>query len=201
MEKGYDHNTGGIEKKRSSEYDVPFEILVALRSGEQWAFNEVYAKYASALKKFIAALIHNEEDAKELNHEIFLALWTNHDRIMPEKGIKGFLYMSAKNLAMNYFDHEKVKRKYIDFCNQNINYDLPPDMYVIGKETKTIIEIFLQGLSQQKQTIFRLRHEENLSVEEISVRLGLSPSTVKNNLSMMTVAIRNLIAMYVAIFL
>jgi RNA polymerase sigma-70 factor (ECF subfamily) len=181
--------------------EITIETLDALRSGEQWAFNEVYARYASVLKDFITALIHNEEDAKELNHEIFLALWTNRERIVPEKGIKGFLYMRAKNLAMNYFDHEKVKRKYVDFCNHDISYDLSPDMYMIGKETQTIIEIFLLGLPQQRQTIFRLRHEECLSIKEISTRLGLSPSTVKNNLSMVTTAIRNLIAMYIAIFL
>jgi RNA polymerase sigma-70 factor (ECF subfamily) len=201
MKKGCEYNTEVIKKKRDREHDVPVEILAALRSGEQWAFNEVYAQYASVLKDFIAALIHSEEDAKELNHEIFLALWTNRDRIVPEKGIKGFLYMRAKNLAMNYFDHEKVKQKYMDFCNHNLDYGLPPDMHVIGKETQTIIEIFLQGLPQQKQTIFRLRHEESLSVDEISARLGLSPSTIKNNLSMVTMAIRNLIALYVVVFL
>jgi RNA polymerase sigma-70 factor (ECF subfamily) len=201
MEKSCECNTGVMKKKRNKECDVPVEILNALRSGEQWAFNEVYARYAPVLKDFITALIHNGEDAKELNHEIFLTLWANRERIVPERGIKGFLYMRAKNLAMNYFDHEKVKQKYVDFCNHNIDYDLSPDMHMIGKETQTIIEIFLQGLSQQKQTIFRLRHEECLSVEEISTRLGLSPSTVKNNLSMVTTAIRDLIAMYIVIFL
>jgi RNA polymerase sigma-70 factor (ECF subfamily) len=192
-----EYSTWTTKHNGNKKYDAPIEILIALRSGEQWAFNEIYAKYASALKNFITALIRNEEVAKELNHEIFLALWTNRDRIVPEKGIKGFLYMKAKNLAMNYFDHEKVKRKYIDFCNRDISYTLPPDMQLIGRETQTLIELFLKGLPYQKQTIFRLRHEESLSVDEISARLGLSPSTIKNNLSMVTMAIRNLIALYV----
>ena len=175
--------------------EVSIEVLESLRSGEQWAFDAVYIRYASSLKDFIAALISNEEDAKELNHDVFLSLWTGRDKIVPERGIKGFLYMRAKNLAMNYFDHKKVKQKYKEFRSGNIDFALPPDMHVIGDELKTLIDIFLQGLSIQKQTIFRLRHDENLSVDDISTRLGLSQSTVRNNLSMVTTAIRDLIAL------
>ncbi len=180
--------------------DVSSDVLHALRSGEQWAYDAVYSKYAAGLKDFIAALIRNEEDAKELNHDIFLSLWNNRDRIAPEKGIKGLLYSMAKNLAMNYFDHLKVKRKYTDFCSRNVDHSLPPDMYMIGNETKILIDIYLQGLPAQRQTIFRLRHEEGLSVEEIAARLGLSDSTIRNNLSMVTTGIRELITLWLMLF-
>lgn len=185
---------------KNSGYDVSVEVLEALRRGESWAFDEVYMKYASPLKDFIAALISNEEDAKELNHDIFLSLWTGRDKIVPERGIKGFLYMRAKNLAMNYFDHKKVKQKYKEFCSSNTDVALPPDLHVIGDEIKTLIDIFLQGLPHQRQTIFRLRHDEGLSVEEIAARLGLSQSTIKNNLSMVSTAIRNLVALWAILF-
>lgn len=186
----------GTSKINGSGRDVSVETLSALRCGEQWAYNEVYARYASVLKDFIAALIHNEEEAKELNHDIFLSLWTGRDKIVPEKGIRGFLYMRARNLAMNYFDHKNVRQKYIDFCNRDMEYELPPDLYIIGNETKILIDIYLRGLSEQKRTIFKLRHDAGLSVEEIASRLELSPSTVRNNLSMMTRAIRDVVVLY-----
>ncbi len=107
--------SNAISDKNRGE-DVSADVLEALRCGEQWAFDVVYARYATPLKNFIAALISNEEDAKELNHDVFLSLWNGRDKIVPGKGIKGFLYMRAKNLAMNYFDHEKVKKKYDSFC-------------------------------------------------------------------------------------
>lgn len=192
---------GETLKMTADRSDVPVETLYALRHGEQWAYNEVYVRFASPLRAFITALIHNEEDASELNHDVFMSLWVTRERIVPERGIRGFLYTRAKNLAMNYFDHERVKRRYEDFCARDTYHSLPPDLHMIADETRTLIEILLQGLPRQKERIFRLRHEEGLTVEEIADQLGLSQSTIRNNLSMVTTAIRNVISLYVALFL
>ena len=173
--------------------------LEALRCGESWAFDEVYARYATPLKNFISSLIRNEEDAKELNHEVFLSLWSGRNKIVPDRGIKGFLFKRAANLAMNYFDHEKVKQRYKEFRSHNVDVAPPPDMHLMGEELRMIVDLFLKGLPQQRQTIFRLRYHEGLTVEEIAARLGLSVSTIRNNLSMVNTAIRDLIAVWIFI--
>ena len=173
------------------------DVLEALRRGEPWAFDRVYTRYATPLKNYISALTGNEEDARELNHDVFVALWTGRDKIVPEKGIRGFLFQRATHLAMNWFDHKKVIQRYREFRARNIDTALPPDTHLMDEELRMIIEIFLQGLPRQKQTIFRLRHHEGLSVEEIADRLGLSVSTIRNNLSMVTTAVRDLIVVWV----
>lgn len=195
-----------LSKYRSKyrvQNDVSAETLEALRSGQEWAYNEVYVKFASPLKDFIATLIQNEEDAKEINHDIFLSLWTGRDRIVPQRGIKGFLFMRAKNLAMNYFDRKKVKAKYVDFCNRDsdFDFDFAPDQYMIGNETKLLIEIALSGMTEQKRKIFRMRHEQGKTVEEIALELGLSQSTIRNNLSVIVKSLREVVALYMVLFL
>lgn len=187
--------------KYTEQGEIAEETLVALRSGEEWAYNEVYARFASPLKDFLTTLIRNEEDAKELNHYVFLSLWTGREKITPEKGIKGFLFMRARNLAMNYFDHKKVEGKYIDFCNRATDYDFAPDQHMIGNETKILIEIALKGMSQQKRDIFTMKYEQGMSVEQIASALNLSPSTVRNNLTMIIKSLREIIAIYLALFL
>lgn len=181
--------------------EISRETLQALRSGDEEAYNEVYNRFATPLKNFIAILIQNEEDAKELNHDVFFSLWADRDKIVPEKGIKGFLFMRARNLAMNYFDRKKVKEKYIDFCNRDTDYDFAPDQRLIGAETKILIDIALKGMSQQKRAIFRMKFEEGKSVEEIAAELNLSQSTVRNNLTMIMKKIREVIALYLVFLL
>ncbi len=179
--------------------DMSAEILEALRRGESWAFDRVYTRYATPLKNYISSLTGNEEEARELNHDVFVALWTGRDKIVPEKGIRGFLFQRATHLAMNWFDHEKVKQRYREFRARNLDAAISPDMQLMGEELRTMIELFLQGLPQQRQAIFRLRHHEGLSVEDIATRLGLSVSTIRNNLSMVTTAIRDLIVVWIFI--
>ncbi len=180
--------------------DVPESTLEALRNGEEWAYNDVYMRYAAPVKDFLAALIRDEEDAKELNHDVFLSLWTGRDKIVSDRGIRGFLYMRAKHLAMNYFDRKKVKQKYVDFCQRDPALDFSPDQYVMGKEIEILIEIALRGMSEQQRTIFRMKYDQGHSVDEIAAALNLSRSTIKNNLTMITKSLRQVVAMFMVFF-
>ena len=125
---------------------------------------------------------------------MFFSLWTGREKIVPKKGIKGFLFMRAKNLAMNYFAHKKVKEKFIEFCNRDFDYDFAPDYYIIDNEIKLLIELTLKGMSKQKREIFMMRYEQNKSVDEIALKLNLSTSTINNNLSMIVKSLKEVVA-------
>lgn len=187
--------------KYNNQNEVSKKTLVALRSGEEWAYNEVYTRFASPLKDFLTVLIKNEEDAKELNHDVFLSLWTGREKIVPEKGIKGFLFMRARNLAMNYFSHKRVEDKYIDFCKRDMDYDFAPDQYMIGDETKILIDIALKGMTEQKRAIFKMKYEQGMSNDKIAEELGLSLSTVRNNLTTVIKSLKEIVAIYIILFL
>lgn len=184
---------GTVAKNIGNTYDVTTEVLESLRSGEEWAFNEVYARYASPIKDFISSLIHNDDDAMEMCHDIFEELWIERHRIIPAKGIQRLLFIKARNRAMDYFDHQKVMRRYAEFCNRHTDHGLPADTHIEGEDTRYIIEIYLRGLPNQRESIFRLRHESNFTIDEIAARLGLSVSTVKNNLSMVNSGLKKIL--------
>jgi RNA polymerase sigma-70 factor (ECF subfamily) len=158
--------------------------------------------FAVPLRDFLAALIRNTEEARELNHDVFTSLWEDREKIVPENGIKRFLYMRAKNLAMNCFDRRKVIAKYEEFCrNSNIDYAGEADGDLIANETKLLTEIVLRGMSKQRQTIYRLSRDEGKSINEIAKELNISPSTVKNNLVMINKSIREVLSLFLLFFL
>jgi RNA polymerase sigma-70 factor (ECF subfamily) len=182
--------------------EVSESVLQALRDGEEWAYNNVYVRYATPVKDFLSLLIRNEEDAKELNHDLFLSLWANRDKIVPSAGIRGFLYMRAKQLAMNYFDRKKVAQKYADFRRHHqVDFSWAPDQQMIGDEAQILVDIALQGMSERKRSIFLLKYEQGKSVDEIAAELNISPSTVKNNLTAITQSLRKILSLYIIIFL
>jgi RNA polymerase sigma-70 factor (ECF subfamily) len=186
---------------RNPKYDVPEETLRALRDGEAWAYADVYKRCAAPLKDFLCFLIRNEEDAKELNHDLFLSLWTTRERIVPERGINGFLYMRAKQMAMDYFDRKKVAQKYVDFRRHNIDFSWAPDQQLIGDEAQVLVDIALRGMSQRKRDIFLLKYEQGKTIDEIAFELNISPSTVKHNLTDITRSLRKILALYTFFFL
>ncbi len=181
--------------------DVPAGTLRALQQGQEWAYDEVYKRYALPLKDFLTALIRNEEDAKEINHDVFLSLWIDRAKIVPERGIRGFLYLRARNLAMNYFDHAKVVQKYVDFRKRDIDFWDAPDQDLMRGEAKILIDIALRGMTEQRRAIFKMRYEDGLSIDEIALRLNLGKSTVKNNLTMITKALKEVLGIFMVVFM
>jgi RNA polymerase sigma-70 factor (ECF subfamily) len=185
----------------NSEPDVSTDTLVALCAGEEWAYNEVYRRYSGQVKDFLAALMNNEEDARELNHDIFLDLWLHRERIIPGKGVRGFLYVRAKNMAMNWFAHKKVREKYENFCTHvDDAYALSADEGVIARETQVLAEIAMRGLSERKQNIWRLSKEEGMTPSEIAKQLNVSVSTVTHSLTEIKRHLSGIVAMFTIVF-
>jgi RNA polymerase sigma-70 factor (ECF subfamily) len=57
-----------------------------------------------------------------------------------------------------------------------------PERQVMSSQLRVAIQRAERGLSAQQKTIFRLRHYENLSLEEIADHLGLNASTARTHL-------------------
>jgi RNA polymerase sigma-70 factor (ECF subfamily) len=182
--------------------DISNEALLALRRGEEWAYRELHACYAGPVKEFLASIIRNDEDARELVHDIFVDLWLNREKVDPEKSIRGYLYVSAKNRAMNWFAHKKVREKYEAFCSwEDSDYTLPVDEGMIARETEALTQIALRGMSKRKQAIWRMSRDEGMSNQEIAKELNISISTVTHNLTDIKRHIREILAMFTLFFL
>jgi RNA polymerase sigma-70 factor (ECF subfamily) len=57
-----------------------------------------------------------------------------------------------------------------------------PERQLMSAQLRIAITRAERGLSAQQKTIFRLRHYENLSLEEIADHLGLRSGTVRAHL-------------------
>ena len=175
---------------------IAVDRLEALRGGDHQAFQQVYLHYAGSIRKFLQVLVRSEEEAREITQEVFVALWEKRERIDPRKNIKSYLYMVARNTALNYFEHKKVHDKYYAARMHEIEASLPSDEILISKETELLIEMAVSRMPEQRKKIFRMRRYEDLSVEEIARQLGLSKKTVESHLLSAKRDLREVIAVF-----
>lgn len=181
--------------------EVTATTLGALRDGQEWAYNEVYCRYAAPLTAFLTKLIRNGRDAEEIVHDIFTTLWIDREKIMPERGIAGFLFQRAKQLSFNWLAHQRVRERYEEFCMKSDDqYSLSPDAAMIARETELLAEITVHAMSQRKQAIWKLFNGEGLSPDEVARRLGISSSTVRNNITEIKKTLREVVAASVFLF-
>lgn len=175
--------------------------LLALREGDHEVFREVYLHYASPVKDFLQILTRSEEEAEELTQEIFVSVWEKRARIDPAKSFKGYLYTIARNAAFKLFERRKVHERYVQTPTYVDPASYTLDDELIAAETALLVDIAIERMPAQRRKVFEMSRSEGLKAVEIADRLGLSRHTVDNHLAAAKKDLKELLALFAALFL
>ena len=157
------------------------DLLLQLREGSEAAFRELYARHNRQVFAFAYHLTHSAVDAEDILQDTFLRLWSGRAQLPDIARVDGYIFMIARNRTVDHLRRVSLQQKLIDQVWANISEASDElEQQLDAAESKKLIEAALQGLSSQKQTIFRLSRQLGLSHEEIGLQLHLSRSRVKN---------------------
>ena len=157
------------------------DLLLQLREGSESAFRELYARHNRQVFAFAYHLTHSAVDAEDILQDTFLRLWSGRAQLPDITRVDGYIFMIARNRTLDHLRRVSLQQKLIDQVWANISEASDElEQQLDAAESKKLIEAALQGLSSQKQTIFRLSRQLGLSHEEIGLQLHLSRSRVKN---------------------
>ena len=176
-------------------------MLYRLSKGDYEAFSHIFLHYRKSLIDFLAHLIHNREDAKDISQDVFAMMWESKEKLTTIRSFKNYLYQSAKYLAFGLLDSRKVADKYSDFkINSDTEYSDTPDDIYRGKELDIIIRICLDNMPAKQKEVFQLSHDEGLTNAEIATRLNISKTTVEGYLSRAKKSIKEITIIFIYLF-
>jgi len=178
-----------IEKKTIQE----------LRDGDHAAFEMVFIAYFNKVKHFINGLLRSEDDAEELAQELFVKLWINHDTINLEKSFSTYLYVMARNAAINFLKSKFVRESYANDLSNTEEYVNSEDI-LYAKETDLLIKMTVSQMPDRRKQIYKLSRNEGLTNDEIASQLNISKKTVENQLSLALKELRNIISLFLMFF-
>ena len=75
------------------------ELLIALRSGDQKAFEKIYQMYSPRLFGKLMKLVKSESNAKDILLDVFIIVWERRESIDIDKSFRSFLFKIAENKA------------------------------------------------------------------------------------------------------
>ncbi len=166
----------------AKEIDI-VQLLSALKDGQQVAFDELYFHFAPKLYQRIYRLLKNPEVVEEILQDVFLKVWSMRSQLDAEKGFTTLLYRMTDNLAIDHFRRsclEKASQK--EIWASSISYYLHTEEAIISKEKIKILDEAIQRLSPKRKEILTLCNIEHKSYKEVAALLGISVSTVSNQL-------------------
>lgn len=161
------------------------QLVIALKKGDVFAFNELFHKYSQKLFNFSIKHLENEEDVKDLIQEIFLKIWDKRKEIDENRSFNGFLFTIALNSIRNYFRKKVKDRKLIDKWLEET--DLYSDSTKLSVEFRSLekeVNTLVEQLPPKRRSVFRLSRYEGFSNDEIANRMNIQKKTVENHLNL-----------------
>jgi RNA polymerase sigma-70 factor (ECF subfamily) len=163
--------------------------LEKLAEGDTDAFRNLFLAYCPKVKLFITQLVKSEAVAEDLSQDIFERIWLNREYLTNLKSFNAYVYRMAKNVAINYLEHQLTVQKY------NHAYKPAPESSleeeIEARELELIIQLAIEGMPEQRRTVFEMSRMKQLKNNEIADLLRISKKTVENHLNLALRQIRN----------
>lgn len=162
------------------------KLMLTLSKGDKRAFDELYARYAKALKGyFMRMLWKNESKSEDFVHDLFVKIIHNPDSFDSNRSFKTWLYSVACNMCKNEYKKQEVRKgtspgidQFYSISDKGVDVLNEVQMNHFGSQ----FEKSMDELKTEHQEVFSLRHMDGLSIKEIAEVLNINEGTVKSRL-------------------
>lgn len=177
-------NPQSIQSKSESE------LIDLVRKGVPGAFDELERRYRPRIVQQLRQLCRDEEDLKDVLQDVLTSLFLKINTFEGRSTLSTWIYRITMNA---YLMHErKQKRDRLFFVEDGFQDaasgdgrlaprpDSSPFSAIIRSELRTKIDRALSELPPGYRQVFLYLKEEDLSLREVSKRMGLSVPAVKS---------------------
>ena len=183
-----DENTN-LSVKAIHDYKL---IRKALDKGDQKAYAELLGRYRDSVYFMLLKMVNNKDDADDLTIEAFGKAFKRLDQYTPTYAFSTWLFKIASNNCIDFIRRKKMITFSIDKSIVNaeggqMKIDIKadgrnPEEDLVQKQKVKLMHDVVDMLKPRYRVLVELRYFEELSYEEISVKLELPIGTVKAQL-------------------
>src|SRR5690606_11370808 len=159
------------------------ELIQLARQGDESAYSEIYKRYWGILFQHARKMLQDDEVAKDIVQDVFVALWTKRDNLDIHTKLSSYLYGVVRYKIFDFIDRGKVQGNYLQSLEKFIDQgEYTTDNIWLQKELALQIERETNALPAKMREIFILSREQDLSYKEIAKQLNISDQTVKKQI-------------------
>jgi RNA polymerase sigma factor (sigma-70 family) len=168
-------------------------IQSALKSGDQKAYAELLNRYRESVYFTMLKMCNNKDDAEDLTIEAFGRAFKRLEQYTPTYAFSTWLFKIATNNAIDFLRNKKknsalsldtkMENDEGQEFSKNIKAStLDPEETIIKKQKIEQLNVVVEKLKPRYKELVKMRYYEELSYEEIAVKLDLPVGTVKAQL-------------------
>lgn len=156
------------------------ELIERMRDGDTSALGILYIRYSGAVKGFASKFIEIRNEVDDINHNIFINLWENRDKIRDVNSLKTYLFTMTRNKILKIYRHRSIIREYESEA-KNMNVDLAPNMgaKIDTADIMALINLKIAEMPELQRKSFCKSRFEYKTYAEIADELGISVKMVQ----------------------
>lgn len=163
------------------------------------AFDELYHRHARRVMGFFyRQMNHDEERASDLMQDTFMRVWTARQRWNGETEFLPWMFTIAYNICKNEYRHNGYKTDYEQYVLNKLEEDYADDaeMGIDAEIFDKALQSVLDTMPPDMRTLFSMRFEEELTVPQISIVMGIPQGTVKSRIHSLTRILKDKLKQY-----
>jgi RNA polymerase sigma factor (sigma-70 family) len=167
------------------------ELVAAVRSGDDSAFEELYRRYQPRIARFVCGMLHDAARCEDVAQEAFLSALRRMRETDAEINFKPWIYQIARNAAIDSYRRNnhavEVSMDADDGLRASdrhrlVGLDGAPDAALVTKERLDHLQGAFDELSDVHTRVLVMRELEGMSYREIGQKLDLTRPAVESAL-------------------
>lgn len=167
--------------------DEDRELVRRCLAGDERAYRTLIERHQRPVYALALRMVRVAEDAQDLAQETFVRMFRALERYDPERPFAAWLYTITARLAIDHIRRRRVRPMPLvvqDEGEQERTLDIPdtapgPDVVTAHREEEQRAQDLIDTLPAHYRVVVAMRHQQDMSYEEIADALHLPLGTVK----------------------
>jgi len=164
------------------------DLIRRCLAGDQKAYRDLVRRYQRPVFSVVVRMVRRSEDAEDITQETFVRMFRALERYDPERPFTAWLFTIASRLAIDHLRRRRVQTVSLSQSEPGSSEEhqidvedqgLKPDEITSHHEEEQRTQDLIDSLPEHYRIVVLLRHQQDLSYEEIAEALNLPLGTVK----------------------
>ncbi len=147
-------------------------------------FENIYNQCFPSSMRLALSLLHDEEEAKDIVHDVFLRLWET--KLQLDNPL-GFIIRSVRNACLNRLSSMDIREK----IKRRLTLDTPLEYENIEQRNEDVNSAVKLILTQREQEVINNIYVKGMSYMDAADNLGVSVATINKNIVVSMKKLRN----------
>lgn len=165
------------------------DLVAQLQLGSEAAFRTLVERYQDRVYRTVLSLLRSPEEAEDVAQEVFVEVYQTIGRFRSEAALSTWLYRLATSRALKNRQKARAKKRFAYFTSllgfdHDVLHEVPDHAHPLalleGQQQLRFLLDCIARLPTQQQVAFTLRHEQELSYEEIAAVLNTTVPAVES---------------------